>query len=78
MLKLNFIQRFSSSSSRSLGPRSIGRKMWKYSSTEQIDHQNRSENHQTPPETTNYEQFHGTPPPKKKHYETMKNPAFFS
>ena len=52
--------------------------MWKYSSTEQIDHQNRSENHQTPPETNNYEQFHGTPPPKKKRYETMKNPAFFS
>ena len=34
-------------------------------STEQIEHQ-------TPPETNNYEQSQGTRPPQKKRYEIMK------
>ena len=31
--------------------------------------------HQTHPESNNYEQSHGTPPPQKKQYEMKNDPA---
>ena len=43
---------------------------------EQIEHQTPPEKQQTFPETNNYEQSLGTPPPPaKKRYEVMKDPA---
>ena len=48
------------------------------SSTEQIEHQTPPEKHQTPPKTNTFEQSHGTPPPPKKRYEIMEDPAFLS